>query len=198
MSTPARPVTLGSRFETALVYAAHVHGGQCRKGTTVPYVAHLLGVTSLVLEDGGDEDEAIGALLHDAAEDQGGVDRLRDIEARFGERVAGIVAGCSDTLVSPKPPWTARKAAYVAKLETEPAEVLRVSLADKVFNSRAIVRDVEALGPGTWSRFNAPRADLAAHHRALLDVFSRRFEGPMTRQYAELVERMERLAGGAS
>jgi len=122
MTAGSSSVHLGARFEAALVYANQVHGGQCRKGTTVPYVAHLLGVTSLVLEDGGDEDQAIGALLHDAAEDQGGADRLADIRARFGEHVARIVDGCSDTLVTPKPPWSERKAAYLARLESEPPD----------------------------------------------------------------------------
>ncbi|MGO9181242.1 MAG: HD domain-containing protein [Candidatus Limnocylindrales bacterium] len=187
-------VTLGARFEAALLYATQVHGGQRRKGTTVPYVAHLLGVGSLVLEDGGDEDEAIGALLHDAAEDQGGQDRLDDIAARFGPTVARIVDGCSDTLDSPKPPWRARKAAYVARLEGEPSAVLRVSLADKLFNVRSIVRDVEHGGASVWARFSAPPAELARYHRSLDAVFSRRCPGPMARQYAEVVARLEELA----
>ncbi len=160
----------------------------------MPYVAHLLGVASLVLEDGGDEDEAIGALLHDAAEDQGGQDRLDDIAARFGATVARIVEGCSDTLESPKPPWRTRKAGYLARLEGEPPAVLRVSLADKLFNARSIVRDVEDGGPSVWHRFNAPPAHLAAYHRKLEAVFSRRCPGPMAGQYAEVVARLEELA----
>jgi len=187
-------VPLGTRFEAALLYATQVHGGQRRKGTTVPYVAHLLGVASLVLEDGGDEDEAIGALLHDAAEDQGGQDRLDDIAARFGPAVAHIVEGCSDTLESPKPEWHPLQAGYLARLEHEPPAVLRVSLADKLFNARSIVRDVEAGGPSVWHRFSAPPAQLAAYHRSLEAVFSRRCPGPMARQYAEVVARLEELA----
>jgi (p)ppGpp synthase/HD superfamily hydrolase len=110
------PITLTDRFERALVYAHVVHGGHCRKGTTIPYVSHLLAVASLVLEDGGDEDEAMAALLHDAVEDRGGAERLKDIRARFGKRVANIVQSCSDTDVDPKPPWRERKIAYLAHL----------------------------------------------------------------------------------
>ena len=108
---------LTSRFNAALDYAVDVHRTQVRKGTDIPYAGHLLGVAALVLEDGGSEDEAIAALLHDAAEDQGGAPRLADIRARFGERVVAIVAGCTDADTDPKPPWRERKAAYLAHLE---------------------------------------------------------------------------------
>src|SRR5438876_1568121 len=111
---------LGNRFEEAVLYATHVHGGHTRKGTTIPYIAHLLAVTALVLEDDGDEDDAIAALLHDAAEDQGGRERLEDIGSRFGQRVAGIVEACSDTLETPKPPWRERKQSYLQHLESAP------------------------------------------------------------------------------
>jgi len=137
---------LGCRFEQAVLYATHVHGGHVRKGTTIPYLAHLLAVTTLVLEDDGKEDDAIAALLHDAAEDQGGTERLNDIRLRFGQRVAEIVAACSDTLETPKPPWRERKEAYLQHLESAPDEVLRISLADKLHNIRAITLDYERLG----------------------------------------------------
>jgi HD domain len=185
---------LGPRFEAALLYAAHVHGGQRRKGTSIPYVSHLLGVASLVLDDGGDEDEGIAALLHDAAEDQGGQDRLDDISIRFGERVARIVDGCSDTLETPKPAWLERKKAYVERLEHEPTDVLKVSLADKLYNARAIVRDVASTGPAAWARFNAAPLDLASYYGALADVFVRSYPGPMASQLAEVVERLKELA----
>ncbi len=188
---------LGPRFEAALLHAVHVHGGQRRKGTSIPYVSHLLGVASLVLDDGGDEDEAIAALLHDAAEDQGGQDRLDDIATRFGERVARIVDGCSDTFETPKPDWLVRKKAYVERLEHEPADVLKVSLADKLYNARAIVRDVDSLGPTVWRRFNAAPLDLAWYYRALAEVFGRRYPAPMTTQLAEVVERLQELAARA-
>jgi len=185
---------LGPHFEAALLYAVHVHGGQRRKGTSIPYVSHLLGVASLVLDDGGDEDEAIAALLHDAAEDQGGQDRLDDIAIRFGQRVARIVDGCSDTFETPKPDWLVRKKAYVERLEHEPAEVLKVSLADKLYNARAIVRDVDSLGPTVWTRFNAAPLDVARYYGALADVFGRRYPAPMATQLAEVVERLKELA----
>src|SRR5215468_3319350 len=100
---------LTSRFDRALVYARETHAEQMRKGTDIPYVSHLLAVASLVLEDGGDEDEAIAALLHDAVEDQGGDQRLNDVRSRFGDRVAAIVESCSDSSEQPKPPWRTRK-----------------------------------------------------------------------------------------
>src|SRR3712207_7204546 len=133
------PVMLGERWEKALVYASRVHALQWRQGSNVPYVSHLLGVASLVLEAGGDEDQAIAALLHDAAEDQGGEARLADIEARFGGRVAAIVRACTDSTETPKPPWRARKETYIAHLPTLEGSVpesLCVSVADKLHNAR--------------------------------------------------------------
>ena len=147
-------VVLSERFEQALQFAAATHRTQVRKGSGIPYVGHLLGVCSLVIEDGGSEDEAIAALLHDAAEDQGGQPMLDEIRERFGDHVAGIVAACSDTIESPKPPWRARKEAYLEHLEHQPESVLRVSLADKLFNARAILRDYLVVGDELWSRFS--------------------------------------------
>ncbi len=148
---------LGARFEQALQFAATTHRTQLRKGTSIPYVGHLLGVCSLVIEDGGSEDEAIVALLHDAVEDHGGRRMLEDISRRFGDRVATIVDACSDTLESPKPPWQARKEAYLAHLEHQPHAVLRVSLADKLFNARAILCDYLVVGDALWDRFKTGR-----------------------------------------
>src|SRR5215468_9828602 len=109
------PVTiLTDRFDRALVYATHVHGGQVRNGTSIPYVSHLLAVSATVLEYGGDEDLAIAALLHDSVEDQGGKTRLEDVGNRFGHRVAHVVAACSDSLADTakgerKADWHKRK-----------------------------------------------------------------------------------------
>src|SRR5438552_384627 len=164
---------LGNRFEQAVLYATHVHGGHMRKGTTIPYIAHLLAVTALVLEDDGDEDDAIAALLHDAAEDQGGRERLEDIRSRFGQRVAGIVEACSDTFETPKPPWRERKRSYLQHLESAPDEVLRVSLADKLHNIRAITLDYERLGDQLWERFNSD-SDQLWYYGALAELFARR------------------------
>jgi (p)ppGpp synthase/HD superfamily hydrolase len=143
---------LGEDFERALKFAAKTHRSQRRKGTKVPYIGHLLGVCSLVIEDGGDEHEAIAALLHDAAEDQGGEATLHEIRRRFGDDVADIVLACSDTLVEPKPEWRKRKEDYLRHLEHQPVGVLRVSLADKLFNARAILRDYLVVGEELWGR----------------------------------------------
>src|SRR3954453_20932533 len=142
-----RGTILTDRFDRALLYATHVHGGQVRKGTTTPYVAHLLAVAATVLEYGGDEDLAIAALLHDSVEDQGGKARLEDIRNRFGDQVAHVVAACSDSLADTgkgerKPAWQERKEAYIAHLDSADDAILRVSLADKVHNARAILRDL--------------------------------------------------------
>lgn len=143
------------RFTNALVYASNIHSQQRRKGTKIPYIAHLLGVTSIVLENGGNESEAIGALLHDAAEDQGGLETLREIRRRFGAPVARIVEGCTDTFEDPKPAWKPRKIAYLKHLETATKSVLLVSAADKLYNARAILADYQEIGDDLWSRFAA-------------------------------------------
>lgn len=129
------------RFEDAVLYAIRTHALQARKGGTIPYLAHLFAVASLVMEDGGSEDEAIAALLHDAAEDQGGEPRLQDIEAHFGSNVTAIVLGCSDTLEVPKPPWEQRKRDYVAHLRSADPGVIQVSVADKLHNARSMAAD---------------------------------------------------------
>jgi (p)ppGpp synthase/HD superfamily hydrolase len=162
---------LGLLFEQALVYATQVHALQLRKGTTVPYVSHLLSVTATVLEDGGDEDEAIAALLHDAAEDHGGRPRLEDIRRRFGDRVARIVEGCSqwddDSDSGRELTWCERRARYVEHLRQAEPSVLRISVADKLHNARAILRDYERDREGLWQRFGAPRQDILWYYRAL-------------------------------
>jgi len=119
---------LQSRFEEALLLAARLHARQKRKDKDLPYISHLLAVTALVFEDGGEEDEVIAALLHDAVEDQGGLRTLEEIRRRFGERVAAIVEGCSDAVIHPKPPWQERKQTYLEHLRTASAGVRRVSL----------------------------------------------------------------------
>ena len=118
---------LSERFVEAVRYAAELHRTQARKGTDVPYMAHLLAVASFVLEDGGDEDAAIAALLHDAAEDHGGRERLDDIRARFGAKVAHIVEGCTDSWTQPKEPWSVRKKEYVEHARRLDADTRSVS-----------------------------------------------------------------------
>lgn len=167
------------RLGEAFAFAAELHQAQRRKGSRIPYVAHLLGVASLVLEHGGDEDQTIAALLHDALEDQGpgypgGPAALRAaIQARFGAPVLAIVVACTDAEVHPKPPWRARKEAYLAHLAQSPAAVLRVSAADKLHNARALVTDYRSQGEVLWARFNADREQVLWYYRALLDTLGR-------------------------
>jgi (p)ppGpp synthase/HD superfamily hydrolase len=164
---------LGDRFVDAVSYAATVHAAQPRKGSDVPYLAHLLGVSSLVLEAGGDEDLAIAALLHDAAEDHGGEAQLVEIEDRFGPRVAGIVRECSDSLLpegAVKPDWETRKRDHLARLPDSTDDALIVWTADKVHNARALATDVAVHGRGFLSRFHAPPDRLLWYYRANLEL----------------------------
>ena len=145
---------LGHRFEEALAYAAELHRAQLRKGSSIPYVGHLLIVAGTVIEWGGDEDQAIAAVLHDAVEDQGhSGETAAEIRRRFGERVAAFAEGLSDTHKCPKPPWKDRKKAYLDKLEDEDPEVVLISAADKLHNSRAILSDFIDKGDELWKRF---------------------------------------------
>ena len=190
---------LGQRFEDALAFAAHTHRHQQRKGSGVPYVAHLLGVCSLVIEDGGTEDEAIAALLHDAVEDQGGEAMLEEIRERYGSAVADIVLACSDTLVTPKPPWRARKEAYLAHLRDAPVSVLRVSLADKLYNARAILRDYELEGEQVWERFDtrAGRDGQLWYYAALADAFTELYPSPMAVELLDVVNQLRAAVASA-
>jgi (p)ppGpp synthase/HD superfamily hydrolase len=150
------------RFDTALQFASGLHHDQTRKGGPIPYVAHLMSVCALVLEAGGDEDQAIAALLHDAVEDRGGRSILDTIRQMFGDRVANTVESCSDsTATNPeeKLPWRERKDNYLEHLRNANADALIVSAADKLHNARAILADYRELGEGLWSRFNAPKQD---------------------------------------
>src|SRR6266480_7081738 len=139
-------MALTSRFEEAITFATQLHAKQLRKGTTIPYIAHLLAVTALVLENGGSEDEAIAALLHDAIEDQGGAATREEIRRRFGNMVVAIVDGCTDAEVVPKPPWRGRKEAYISHLRQASPAVRLISAADKLHNARTILADYRVLG----------------------------------------------------
>lgn len=185
---------LGERFNEALVYAATAHREQWRKGTDIPYVSHLLGVCSLVLEYGGDEDQAIAALLHDAVEDQGGAARLADIRSRFGDRVAEIVDACTDADTQPKPPWRERKECYIAGLAEHDPEVWLVSCADKLYNARAILRDYRQIGEALWARFRGGRKGTLWYYRALADEFGRLSVGPIADALEEVVATLETCA----
>jgi len=177
------PPALTERFLAAVVLATQIHGQQRRKGTEIPYMAHLLIVTGLVIEDGGSEDEAIAAMLHDAVEDGGGRALLQRIARSFGARVAAIVEGCSDSVdIDTSETWIERKGRYLAHLpEVADEAVLRVALADKVHNARSIVRDYREEGHTLWERFTQKTArEQLWYYGGLLAFFGRRRPGPLT------------------
>jgi (p)ppGpp synthase/HD superfamily hydrolase len=154
-------------------------------------MSHLLAVASLVLENGGSEDEAIAALLHDAVEDHGGARRLKLIQAEFGETVAIIVDGCTDTYEDPKPAWEKRKKAYLVHLSKQPASVRLVSAADKLHNARCILADYREEGEKVWQRFNAPRDKILWYYRSLVEVYREAGSSPLVEEVARVVETLE-------
>jgi (p)ppGpp synthase/HD superfamily hydrolase len=183
---------LTTRFTGALNLACDLHRTQARKGTQIPYVAHLLAVASLALEHGADEDEAIAAILHDAVEDQGGAVTASVIRESFGARVADIVLSCSDTHLLPKPPWRARKEGYLEHLARATPSARLVSACDKLHNARAILADFRELGHGLWSRFNAGPEETLWYYRALVEELRKAPPGP---QGKRLVEELDRVVG---
>jgi (p)ppGpp synthase/HD superfamily hydrolase len=181
------------RLAAAAAFAFRIHASQRRKGTPVPYLSHLMAVSALVLEHGGDEDQAIAGLLHDAIEDVGAA--LEDeITTMFGARVACIVRGCSDTDVRPKPPWRERKLAYLAHLEQVGPDILLVSACDKLHNAQSVRRDLRSDGAAVFSRFNAAPAETLWLYGALAEVFSRRLPGSLSRELRLTVEALQGLA----
>lgn len=186
---------LSSRFDDALHYAHDAHRSQTRKGNGAPYIGHLLGVASIVIDDGGTEDEAIGALLHDAAEDQGGRQRLEEIRARFGDPVAKIVEDCTDSWDTPKRPWIERKRAYVEHARSLPAPSLRVAAADKVHNAYAILRDLRNTGDQVWARFNAPADDVVEYYEDLVRAFRQSGGGKLVEELERIVKGIQREMG---
>ena len=190
------PIRLTERFQDALSYAFTLHAQQKRKGTGIPYISHLLGVTALVLEDGGNEDQAIAALLHDAVEDQGGLKTLEDIRQKYGHCVAEIVDGCTDAYAHPKPPWKQRKQAYLAHLPQASPDILRVSLADKLHNARSIYVDLQRDGTSTWKRFNGGREGTLWYYRSLLDIFHEHSTSPMVAELQRVIQAIEALPEG--
>ncbi|HEX8792676.1 MAG TPA: HD domain-containing protein [Polyangiaceae bacterium] len=188
---------LTRRFHDAMVYAARLHAKQLRKGTRVPYVAHLLATTSIALEHGATEDEAIAALLHDAVEDQGGQKTLSAIRRRFGGAVADIVLGCSDTDATPKPPWRARKEAHLRHLRRAPRSVRLVAAADKLHNARSIVADLRERGRAAWDRFNAGPEEQLWYYGAMVDVFSTKGPRALAGELRRVVDEMRRLTNSS-
>jgi GTP pyrophosphokinase len=191
-------MTLSPKFDHALHYAALVHAGQLRKGTGVPYLAHLLGVASIALEYGAGEDEAIGALLHDAVEDAGGLGRLADIRQRFGPVVAGIVAGCTDAAETPKPPWRQRKDEYIAHIAEADAGTRLVSAADKLYNARAILHHYRVHGEAVWDKFAGGRAGTLWYYRAVTNAFRQAGTTDLVAELDRTVTELEMLVAARS
>src|ERR1700690_342766 len=186
-----RPTKLGPKLQRAFAYAAKMHAGQARKGTTVPYLSHLMAVTSLVLEAGGDEDLAIAALLHDVVEDCGGMPLLGEILQEFGPRVAKIVEGCTDSFGEPKPEWTERKQDYLLGLKHADADTRLVSASDKLHNVRTILADYREHGERIWERFTGKKEGTLWYYRALSDEYRRRDPNRNTRELEIVVAELE-------
>ncbi|MCA9103053.1 MAG: HD domain-containing protein [Pirellulales bacterium] len=186
---------LSERFEHALCYAAQLHVKQRRKASNVPYVAHLLSVTGLVLEYGGDEDEAIAALLHDAAEDQGGEATLAEIRNRFGARVAEIVAACSDTLDDPKPPWRERKEQAIATARAADPSVRLVMAADKLHNATSVLREWRDVGDDVWQRFRGGRDGSLWYYREMAVALASDDRTGVTRELVRVVAELHDVTG---
>lgn len=192
MDTP-KPI-LSQRFEDALIYAAKLHAQQVRKGSMVPYISHLMAVAGIVLEYGGNEDEAIAALLHDSIEDQGGDIVRQEIRRRFGERVAETVDGCTDTDVQPKPPWRERKEAYIAHIRDALSSVRLVSVADKLHNAQTILKDYRSVGDAIWERFKGGKEGTLWYYRSLVTKFRAVETSPLVDELDQVVKEIERLA----
>jgi (p)ppGpp synthase/HD superfamily hydrolase len=191
-----RKIKLGPRFQRAFAFAAKKHSSQTRKASTIPYISHLMGVASLVLEAGGDEDLAIAALLHDVVEDCGGAPMLKEVRRRFGTRVAKVVDGCTDADTIPKPPWRERKEKYIARLKKEDADTRLVSAADKLNNVRSILSDYRAIGESVWSRFNGGREGTLWYYRTLRDIYLRYPPNRVTRDLELAVNELGVLVDG--
>ncbi len=188
-------MALSQRFTEALVWATELHHTQVRKGAGIPYIAHLLGVTSEALEYGATEDEAIAALLHDAIEDCGGPAIAVEIRRRFGDSVAKIVEGCTDADTTPKPPWRERKAAYIAHLRTASPSVRLVSAADKLYNARSIIKDYRLVGEEIWQRFTGGREGSLWYYRALVDTLTAIDDRAIVQELERVVQELETLTG---
>ena len=182
----------GEKFDRSLLYASGLHRDQVRKGTNTPYITHLLAVASIVGENGGTEDEVVAALLHDAPEDQGGEARLGEIRAQFGDGVAEIVEGCTDTYETPKPPWRERKERYLAHLAGAPDSVRLVSSADKLHNARTVLADYRLIGEDLWTRFNGKKEGTLWYYRAIVEALQG--DGPIVEELDRVVAELESIS----
>ena len=182
---------LTERFERALVFAAQLHKHQRRKASNVPYLSHLLAVAGLVIEYGGNEDQAIAALIHDAIEDQGGPSTRDEIACRFGNRVAEIVDECTDTDANPKPPWYERKKSHIKRLGTASQSARLISTADKLHNVRSILRDYAEVRDQVWHRFQGGKDGTLWYYRAVADVLLSAESTSLTKELSYVVATLE-------
>ncbi len=182
-------INLTGCFREAFEWAVILHGGQKRKGTEIPYLSHLMAVASSVMEYAKNEKEVIAALLHDAAEDVGGWDTLKNIENRFGKEVAEIVRNCTDSFDRPKPPYKERKEIYIAGLKDKSSSSQLVSLADKVHNASSILNDYLRIGEDLWKRFSGSREEILWYYDKLVKEFKRIDNS----EHRPLVEELERI-----
>ena len=185
-------MSTSEKFNEALAYAAQLHRHQVRKGSDIPYITHVMGVAWLVGEYGGDEAQLIAALLHDGPEDQGGRATLDEIRRRFGDRVARIVEGCTDTFDDPKPPWRPRKQAYIDHLRHADDDTRLVSAADKLCNAQSILRDMRRIGDAVFARFNGGKAGALWYFRTLTEEFERRGPRDLAAELRRVFAQIER------
>lgn len=196
------PDRVSERLHEAMEYAIYLHGRDARKCSAVPYLAHLFSVCALVQGDGGSEDEAIAALLHDALEDKPGMTSAEEVARRFGETVRDLLLACSDSLRESqnqaKAPWRQRKQEYLAKIRRTPPSMLRVSVADKVDNARSILADHRRMGDEVWRRFNAGKDQQLWYFRCLVQAYhDAGVRGWLVDELGRLATEIEAAAGSA-
>lgn len=191
-------MSYSDRVVDALKLTMELHREQTRKGTSIPYVTHLWAVASLVGEYGGDEDQVIAALLHDAIEDQGDKITFEQIQERFGTTVMEMVRGCTDAETNPKPPWKARKQQYLAHLTTASPQVKLVSAADKLHSARSIFSDLGEEGKAVWTRFNAGAEDQIWYYQGIVTALRTGWAHKMVDELEQVVDQLGQLAKKSS
>lgn len=187
-----QPTALSDQFLSAFEFAFQLHRNQLRKGSEIPYMSHLIGVAALVMEDGGDETEAIAALLHDSVEDQGGAVTLEKVKQKFGDRVASIVEYCTDSMETPKPPWKDRKQALIEKAGAAGVSEFKILIADKLHNLRSIRYALQRFGGEVWGRFKGGREGSLWYYQLLLTTFRSRGDHPYLDEMEVILEYLEK------
>ena len=182
---------LTNKFEQALVYATQLHANQTRKVDKIPYISHLMSVSALILEAGGSEDEAIAGLLHDAVEDQGGKATREEIRQKFGETIVEIVDGCTESDITPKPPWKERKIQYIENIRNASDSVKLVSLADKLHNARSLLIGYQNQGDRLWDYFTGSKEDKLWFYGELLEIYKQVNVNFMTVELEQILRELE-------